>query len=356
MRGKNNSSSHLQRKSVELALPQIRSSIQKLVRFPKEKTIGIAEYGCSQGSNSLLAMEAVVSEYSKFSFDNTLSIVLNDLPKNDWNSLFKKFAPLVQAHESPYRGPHVLVYGNCNSFYNLIVPLNSLHFGFSATSFHWLSSVPSKLQNHIYIHHKGFTKEGNLFKSWKQRASEDWNTLIKLRCDELVSGGKLIMVVPAVDDDGLINCCEPRELLNEVLQDLFYKKNLLSQDDYLNINIPTYPRTKQEFLDGFNNVDLILDDITLERFVDPYYEMLKQGTFPLEDYATYYTRSVRSWSEGILQSAIHGAKEDFIELIYKMIKDYVMTYPHKYVFKVCQAIITCTRNYLCNCNKNMRQN
>jgi len=323
--------SHLQRVSIEKAKHIITDSAKSLTktdRFMRDRTIGIADYGCSQGYNSLFALTPVLNELKGNSSKN-FSIVLNDLPQNDWNSLFKTYSELNQTK-------NYFLYGNMKSFFSPIVPECSVHFGFSGTAFHWLSSVPTRLKNYIYIHHVGHRRDSPEFQAFSDRAAKDWKAILQARSQELVPGAKLVLVVPAVADDGTVNASESRELLNEVLLDLVNQKSLLTDAEYANITIPTYPRTKKEFQDGFKGTGIKLDDITMIKFTDPNYERLKAGTVELVEYANYLTNSIRSWSESIVERAINGQdKTDLVELIYYNINNFILQKPDKYKYNVC---------------------
>jgi jasmonate O-methyltransferase len=97
----------------------------------------------------------------------TYSIILNDLPHNDWNSVFKTFTGFSQKYNNGKA--HVHLYGSPASFYKPIVPDKSVHFGISGTAFHWLTSIPMKIDNHIHVHAKGFRQDGPIFKAWAKK-------------------------------------------------------------------------------------------------------------------------------------------------------------------------------------------
>jgi len=266
-------------------------------------------------------------------------IILNDLPHNDWNTVFQTFGGVTLPSATV-----PLLYGCPNSYYGEIAPPNTIHFGFSSSAFHWLSAVPVKLQSHISIHHRGCKPDGPVFKAYKKKAADDWRQLLHSRATELQTGGEMVMIVPAVDEtDGTVNALETRELLNDVLQDSM-QKYLISQQEYVNFNIPTFPRTKTEFIEGFTpDIGLKLQNIELHKFIDPNYENFSKGMLPLNEYAHHITNSIRAWSENSLKNALSGTKETITSHIYKLVNDAVLNYPHRYKYNICQAVITCTK-------------
>ncbi|KAK1301822.1 3,7-dimethylxanthine N-methyltransferase [Acorus calamus] len=69
---------------------------------------------------------------------------LNDLPQNDFNTLFKTILPecyeKLESDKGRDHSPYFIV-GVPGSFYGRLFPNRSLHFVISLTCLHWLSQA-----------------------------------------------------------------------------------------------------------------------------------------------------------------------------------------------------------------------
>lgn len=110
--------------------------------------VNIADLGCSSGPNTLFAVTELTSIIYKRCSQLGRSapefcVFLNDLPGNDFNTVFKSFPAFqekMRAKNGPDFGP-CYISGVPGSFYGRLFPSNSLHFVHSASSLHWLSQV-----------------------------------------------------------------------------------------------------------------------------------------------------------------------------------------------------------------------
>ncbi|GLT28863.1 hypothetical protein SLA2020_037670 [Shorea laevis] len=113
----------------------------------------IADLGCSVGPNTFIAVQNII-EPVKLKYKSTFQdeddlqfqVVFNDLPSNDFNTLFQSL-PL----ERPYFAD-----GIPGQFQSRLFPKVSLHLVHSSYALHWLSRTPKKLEvinkGSIYYH------------------------------------------------------------------------------------------------------------------------------------------------------------------------------------------------------------
>lgn len=122
-------------------------------------TMVIADLGCSSGPNAVLFVASVVrvvEEHCKslLGCHEPLELLffLNDLPKNDFNNLFRSLEQIKNMvdihHPSNYGGetivtPPYYVAGLPGSFYTRLFPCHSVHFFHSSYCLMWLSQVPT---------------------------------------------------------------------------------------------------------------------------------------------------------------------------------------------------------------------
>lgn len=159
------------------------SYIQKAVEehkatFSPTDTFFIVDYGCSHGGNSMVAIRAIIEAIqNKYGTAvlNQMCAVFNDLATNDWRTLFQIIAEL------PFSS---LASGK--SFYEQILPSNTVQFGYTSTAIHWLSKKPCNLRQHCSVWAGHSTAEE--VNAWKTQAAEDYRTFLQHRSNELKKG------------------------------------------------------------------------------------------------------------------------------------------------------------------------
>lgn len=124
------------------------STLQDVFLALSPKSFGIADLGCSSGPNSLSIIkdmvEAVEAASSKIMRPAPeFQVFLNDLPTNDFNSVFKSLPDFYRDLKRERSGgcPSLFIAGYPGSFYGRLFPNNCLHFVYSSFSLHWLSKV-----------------------------------------------------------------------------------------------------------------------------------------------------------------------------------------------------------------------
>ncbi|KAK6939494.1 SAM dependent carboxyl methyltransferase [Dillenia turbinata] len=110
--------------------------------------VGVADLGCSSGPNCLLALSEILDTI--FGVCNNMNrptpeiiAYLNDLPGNDFNSIFgllPAFHQTLKEEKGSDFGPCFLS-GMPGSFYGRLLPRNTLHFVHSSSGLHWLSQI-----------------------------------------------------------------------------------------------------------------------------------------------------------------------------------------------------------------------
>ncbi|KAM5551674.1 putative jasmonic acid carboxyl methyltransferase 2 [Rosa sericea] len=246
----------LQRAVISWVKPILDASIEKLccANLPAE-CLRIADLGCSSGPNTLLVVSNVIDM-----IQNTcqklnrrppsLQVFLNDLPQNDFNTVFKSLPSFYKKLEERKWLEPCFIAGMPGSFYGRLFPKNSVNFFHSSYSLHWISKVPKGLAT------KGGLNEGNIctaktslpsvFNEYFEQFKNDFTVFLRSRAEELVPQGRMVLTIR-----GSINSHEPLSILeflglkinDMVLEGLIEKKNL----DYF--NIPYYEPTMEELME-----------------------------------------------------------------------------------------------------------
>ncbi|XP_057771353.1 probable methyltransferase TCM_000336 [Salvia miltiorrhiza] len=136
--------SSLQKNAAERIQDIALEAMEETYSALRPRSLGIADLGCSSGSNALryvkMAVAAVISRDAAPLPE--FRVCLNDLPSNDFNTVFAALPDFFQELKKGRKDPSVLVAAYPGSFYGRLFPRNSLHLLFSFSSLHWLSRIP----------------------------------------------------------------------------------------------------------------------------------------------------------------------------------------------------------------------
>ncbi|XP_022740808.1 salicylate carboxymethyltransferase-like [Durio zibethinus] len=200
--------SSLQKKASDMVKHITMETIQELYYEVTPKSLGIADLGCSSGPNSLSLIKDIVeavegTSHKIFHPLPEFRVYLNDLPTNDFNSVFKCLPDFYRDLKKDRNegSPAIFIAGYPGSFYGRLFPNNCLHFIYSSYSLHWLSKVPPAL----YDEHGRSINKGNVYISessppsvsqayWNQ-FQEDFSLFLKSRSEELVTGGRMVLIL-----------------------------------------------------------------------------------------------------------------------------------------------------------------
>lgn len=116
-------------------------------------SFGMADLGCSSGPNTLSIIKDIIGSVEETVHSiSEWRVYLNDLPSNDFNSIFKTLPDFrrdlnkdrrrrtdsgIMSHTST----NLYVAAYPGSFYHRLFPDGCLHFVYSSYSLHWLSRV-----------------------------------------------------------------------------------------------------------------------------------------------------------------------------------------------------------------------
>ncbi|KAI3469732.1 hypothetical protein Pfo_026395 [Paulownia fortunei] len=174
----------------------------------RPKSLGIADLGCSSGSNALLYIRRIVGAVEKATQNiqqaaPEFHVCLNDLPTNDFSTIFQALPDLYEELKKGRNNgaPSIYIAAYPGNFYGRVFPDDSLHFMYSFSCLHWLSRVPPGIYDEqgkslnkksIYI-----TKNSppQVCEAYAKQFQEDFSLFLKSRSQELVSGGRMVLVL-----------------------------------------------------------------------------------------------------------------------------------------------------------------
>ncbi|MCL7041423.1 hypothetical protein MKW94_004290 [Papaver nudicaule] len=222
---------------------------------PRKTTIGIAELGCSS-PNALLAishiLEIIYSKHYEFSSGVTPEILvfLNDLPSNDFNTLFKdvqKFCNELKRTKGDGFGP-CFVAGMPGTFYGRLFPSDTLHIVHSSLSLHWSSQVPQGIEEtnkgNFYI---AKSSPPSVITAYLNQFKKDFMVFLECRSEELVDGGRMVLTLlgRSSSDPTSKDCCSFWELLAQSAHDMVLQ-GAIAEEKLNSFNIPKYFPSPEE--------------------------------------------------------------------------------------------------------------
>ncbi|KAK6122323.1 hypothetical protein DH2020_043943 [Rehmannia glutinosa] len=245
--------SSYQRGVVDAAKPLIEAEIAtkldtKQLSSTHTTPFRIADFGCSTGHNSFPAIqiitEAVERKLQTQAQIPDFHVFFNDQVMNDFNTLFHSLPPQRNYHAAGVPGP----------FHGRLLPNASIDFAYSSCALNWLSEVPkavadyrSPAWNNGKVHYTGARKE--VFEAYSNHYANDIESFLKARAEELVNGGLMALLVPAVPtfENPGTSYTTPTEmdLIGSCLVDMA-KKGILSEEKVDTFNFPLYFTIPQE--------------------------------------------------------------------------------------------------------------
>jgi hypothetical protein len=249
-----------------LAQPLLEKAIRNVELDSGHEPIVIADYGSSQGKNSLAPMQIAIRGLRKRVGPNhAISVFHIDQPSNDFNSLFE----VLDADPNRYDADEPDVYPAAigKSFYERVLPPGSVHLGWSSYAAVWLSRVPAPIPGHFI----SLRSTGTVRAAFEGQAAQDWIAFLTARAQELRPGGRMVVVLPGVADDGFSGFERLFDHANGVLEEMV-AEGVISSEERSRMVVPGYPRLKRELLAPFGGKGkfqrLTVEDFAMSEVAD----------------------------------------------------------------------------------------
>ena len=133
-----------------LALPLLKQAARLIQLDGSDRPIVIADYGSSEGKNSLDPMRtAIAALRARAGLERPIFVYHTDLPANDFNSLFE----VLESDPGSYiRGErNVFPSAIGRSFYQSVLPPSYVDLAWSSYAAVWLSQIPCQIPDHFFI-------------------------------------------------------------------------------------------------------------------------------------------------------------------------------------------------------------
>jgi hypothetical protein len=146
--------------------------------------------------------------------DRAISVFHIDQASNDFATLFA----VLDGDPDRYalNEPNVFPAAIGRSFYENVLPTGSVHLGWSSYAAVWLSRVPTLIPGHFFP----ARSTGVVHAELDRQAAKDWAGFLSLRAKELRPGGRLVIVLPGLADDGSLGFTHLFDTANACLEDM----------------------------------------------------------------------------------------------------------------------------------------
>jgi hypothetical protein len=263
--GAYNRHAKLQASGASLAASFLESAARKVAVGQDDRPIVVADYGSSQGKNSLIPLRAAIGALrSRFGRDRPILVFHVDQPLNDFNSLFQ----VLDSDAERYTVDDKCVFPSAigRSFYERVLPRDHVHLAWSSYAAVWLSHLPTRIPGHFFIGRS----TGAIRSQFERQGARDWETFLALRAAELRLGGRMVVVLPARDERDSPGFGALMDHANAVLGEMV-KEGGISTDEREQMIIGSYSRRRSELLAPFARLghfqDLVVE--ALEVFPNP---------------------------------------------------------------------------------------
>ncbi|CAA7058241.1 unnamed protein product [Microthlaspi erraticum] len=213
-------------------------------------TFRIADLGCATGPNTFFLIDDIIKSVETTLGSNSLKttkpeflVFFNDLPKNDFNTLF-----ISLPQDRSY-----FAVGVPGSFHGRVLPESSVHMVVTMGATHWLSNVPkevmdisSKAWNKGKVHYSDAPEE--VVKAYEEQFGRDMEKFLEARAIEIVSGGLLVVGMCGIPKEmpfsNLADSIMYSSMADVLLQMQF--EGLISEEQVETFNIPIYSASPEE--------------------------------------------------------------------------------------------------------------
>jgi len=271
----------------------------------------IADYGSSQGHNSMAPMRIAIDELrNRSDRQMPVQVIHTDLPSNDFGALF---GALEEDNDS-YMAGAVNIFPSAigRSYFQPILPPGSVHLGWNSWTMHWLSGDPINAPDHIF---PVFTKKAEVLAALRQRQASDWRRFLECRSCELRAGGRLLTAFGARDASWQWLAGEFWGAAVDMGRD-----GALSSDELFRLTLPVAPREIDAIRAPFDAhgvfAGLKLEHAEILTARDPAWATF-EATGDVEKFARSHANMTRAWSGPTIARLI-GERPDKAVLIDKL--------------------------------------
>ncbi len=241
-----NRSSCVQAAGFSPALPLLAEAARRVPLAPAPQPVVIADYGASEGRNSLAPIGAAIRALrDRAGSERPISVVHTDLPGNDFAGLFQALETDPSSYLREDAATFAFAVGR--SFYQQILPAGSVTLGWSSWAVQWLSRTPCAIPDHVQV---AYSRDATARAAFARQAAEDWRNFLTHRASELSPGGRLVVLTMALTEHGDFGYRAVLAAMDASLRELV-ETGYVRADEAARMAIPTVGRGRAELLAPF---------------------------------------------------------------------------------------------------------
>jgi gibberellin A4 carboxyl methyltransferase len=325
--------------ATEAVLPWLDAAAASMMLTEPPSTIGLADFGCSEGRNSIAVMQRVVNILRQRT-SRPIQTIHSDLPTNDYAELFRALRP---GGQSVFTGPESYSAAVGGSMFDQLLPPRSIHLATTFNAIGFLGRRPlDRLPNYI-LPNGPSARRGNGSVSDADRhtfaaqARDDVECFLRARATELVAGGRLLVQVFGCAD--LHRTCDGiYDALNDAMLEVL-DAGIIDRDGYESFYQPVYFRSLDELTAPVAGPDAPLAPLfQLERaetyevavpFVEAFRQTGDRGVF-----AKDYTDFFRAFTEPVVRLVFAAIPQldRLIGEIFERAERLIREHPDRYEF------------------------
>jgi hypothetical protein len=156
-----------------LATPFLEKAVRNMALDPDDRPVVIADYGSSQGKNSLAPMQIAIRNLrQRISPNRPIFVFHVDQASNDFNSSFE----ILNSDPDRYALDETNVFPCAigRSFYEQVLPPDSVHLGWCSYAAVWLRCILSLIPGHF----SPMSSTGAVRTAFERQGAEDWETFL----------------------------------------------------------------------------------------------------------------------------------------------------------------------------------
>jgi hypothetical protein len=274
-----------------------------------DETLVIADYGSSQGRNSMTPMRlAIETLRSRCGADRPALVIHTDLPSNDFTSLFDT----LNANPASYLAGSMGIFSAAvgRSFYEAILPPGVVHFGWSSWAVQWLSQKSVDAPDAILPPLSGIP---SVRVAASRQSALDWERFLAARASELRTGGRLLCLIIASPQPENTN-----RLLKHLWDSIVEagREGLLTELQQLRTTIPQWFRSLAELKAPFaaegQFAGLRLEHIEAYSALDPFWASFEQ-TGDAAQFANSWANTMWAVCAPTIRVAIGADRGDLLD-------------------------------------------